>query len=406
MKQYSPARLTQAAAAQARQPSAARGEFDRDRVGRGARDARGAPRDDPRHRSEAVRALHRPRPDAGADRPVRAAVRHAQLRGARRLLLGQHGGRDDLHDRRLVLGVRRPRPRPREAVRDDRHGRGPSLAIRSRSRSRKFKRDGGRFISINPVRTGYSAIADEWVPIRPGTDGALLLALDPRAHRATGSIDRAFLARYTNARAARRCSTPATRDDGLFARDADAASPLGDGDDRKQLWWDASIGGRRTSRRDPALYGEFTLPDGRAASKPVAISSLRRALARRALHAGVGGRDHRHSGGDDPPARARDGRHRASTQTIELPIPWTDAWGREHDTRHRQPGGVPRDARPRRALERLPDRPRARDPDERCSARSTGPAASAHKAPYPRRMCRRRRSRRTTRDDRRSRTRR
>ena len=45
----------------------------------------------------------------------------------------------------------------------------------------KFKRAGGRFISINPIRTGYSAIADEWVPIRPGTDGALLLALHPRA---------------------------------------------------------------------------------------------------------------------------------------------------------------------------------------------------------------------------------
>jgi anaerobic selenocysteine-containing dehydrogenase len=41
----------------------------------------------------------------------------------------------------------------------------------------KFKRNGGRFVSINPVRTGYSAIADEWVPIRPGTDGALLLAI-------------------------------------------------------------------------------------------------------------------------------------------------------------------------------------------------------------------------------------
>ena len=36
----------------------------------------------------------------------------------------------DLHDRRLVLGVRRPRPRPRQAVRDDRHRRGPSLATR------------------------------------------------------------------------------------------------------------------------------------------------------------------------------------------------------------------------------------------------------------------------------------
>ena len=41
----------------------------------------------------------------------------------------------------------------------------------------KFKRNGGRFVSINPVRTGYSAIADEWIPIKPGTDGALLLAL-------------------------------------------------------------------------------------------------------------------------------------------------------------------------------------------------------------------------------------
>jgi len=41
----------------------------------------------------------------------------------------------------------------------------------------KFKRSGGRFVSINPVRTGYSAIADEWIPIRPVTDGALLLAV-------------------------------------------------------------------------------------------------------------------------------------------------------------------------------------------------------------------------------------
>src|SRR5258705_455612 len=62
----------------------------------------------------------------------------------------------------------------------------------------KFKRGGGRFVSINPVRTGYSAIADEWVPIKPGTDGALLLAL---CHEivARGLYDREFLAQYTNA---------------------------------------------------------------------------------------------------------------------------------------------------------------------------------------------------------------
>jgi len=62
----------------------------------------------------------------------------------------------------------------------------------------KFKRSGGRFISVNPVRTGYSAIADEWVPIRPGTDGALLLAIIHEIIQ-TGLYDRDFLARYTNA---------------------------------------------------------------------------------------------------------------------------------------------------------------------------------------------------------------
>ena len=61
----------------------------------------------------------------------------------------------------------------------------------------EFKRRGGRFVSINPVRTGYSAIADEWVPIRPGTDGALLLALINELI-AQGLYDREFVARYTN----------------------------------------------------------------------------------------------------------------------------------------------------------------------------------------------------------------
>src|SRR5512143_1317633 len=62
----------------------------------------------------------------------------------------------------------------------------------------KFKRAGGRFISINPIRTGYSAIADDWLPIKPGTDGALPLAL---IHEliALGLYDREFLVRYTNA---------------------------------------------------------------------------------------------------------------------------------------------------------------------------------------------------------------
>ena len=54
-----------------------------------------------------ARLLHRPRPEPVADRLVGGAVRHAELRRAWRLLLGQHGGGRALHHRRLVLGVRR-----------------------------------------------------------------------------------------------------------------------------------------------------------------------------------------------------------------------------------------------------------------------------------------------------------
>ncbi len=60
-----------------------------------------------------------------------------------------------------------------------------------------FKRRGGRFISVNPIRTGYSAIADEWVPIKPGTDGALLLAIVNEIIK-QGLYDREFLVQYTN----------------------------------------------------------------------------------------------------------------------------------------------------------------------------------------------------------------
>jgi len=40
----------------------------------------------------------------------------------------------------------------------------------------KLKRQGAKFVAINPVRTGYQAIADEWVGIKPGTDGLLALS--------------------------------------------------------------------------------------------------------------------------------------------------------------------------------------------------------------------------------------
>src|SRR5207245_9664451 len=41
----------------------------------------------------------------------------------------------------------------------------------------KLKTRGAKVVSINPIRTGYSAIADEWIGIRPGTDGLLVMSL-------------------------------------------------------------------------------------------------------------------------------------------------------------------------------------------------------------------------------------
>jgi sulfite dehydrogenase (quinone) subunit SoeA len=62
----------------------------------------------------------------------------------------------------------------------------------------RLKARGGRMIAVNPVRTGYNAVADDWYGITPGTDGLLILALIHELLGA-GKIDLDYLARYTNA---------------------------------------------------------------------------------------------------------------------------------------------------------------------------------------------------------------
>src|SRR3954463_4490677 len=74
-----------------------------------------------------------------------------------------------------------------------------------------------KFVSINPVRTGYSAIADEWVGLRPGTDGLFVLSLVHELLKAD-KIDLDFLVRYTNAPWLV-IEAPGTAEHGLFARD-------------------------------------------------------------------------------------------------------------------------------------------------------------------------------------------
>ncbi len=62
----------------------------------------------------------------------------------------------------------------------------------------KIKARGARVIGVNPIRTGYNAVADDWVGITPGTDGLFILSLIHELMKA-GKIDLDYLARYTNA---------------------------------------------------------------------------------------------------------------------------------------------------------------------------------------------------------------
>ena len=83
----------------------------------------------------------------------------------------------------------------------------------------RLKARGAKVVAVNPVRTGYNAIADEWVGITPGTDGLFVLALIHELFCA-GKIDLDYLIRYTNAPWLV-IDAPGHEQHGLFLRDKD-----------------------------------------------------------------------------------------------------------------------------------------------------------------------------------------
>lgn len=192
----------------------------------------------------------------------------------------------------------------------------------------KFKRAGGRFIAINPVRTGYAAIADEWVPIRTGTDGALLLALI-REIIETGLFDRDFLMQYSNS--AELVIQDITRDDhGLFARDASVAVRPDTFDTPDRFWWDKGTDQpvlSRTKGTEGRLMGEYTLPDGTPVKPAFQLLKERVKDYTPEWAEGITGIP-----ADTIRRLAHEMGITARDQKIELPIAWTDSWGNEHQT--------------------------------------------------------------------------
>ncbi len=183
----------------------------------------------------------------------------------------------------------------------------------------KLKERGARFVSVNPVRTGYSALADDWVPIRPGTDGLLVLALVHELLRA-GKVDLDYLARYTNAPWLV-VRDPGGAEDGLFARDADGAP----------LCWDRRLGQPVSALLPdvaPSLHGEVRLPDGKRAV-PCFELLARRYLDPRFAPDAVAAR----CGLEAEAIRrlAAEIAHAAFAEEITLDVPWTDWAGRRHE---------------------------------------------------------------------------
>jgi molybdopterin-containing oxidoreductase family molybdopterin binding subunit len=107
--------------------------------------------------------------------------------------------------------------------------------------------DGMKLVVVDPLGINAGSKANEWVPIRPGTDGALALSMINVLLNEENVYDREFLARYTN-------GSYLIGNDGHYVRDAATGKPL---------MWDTQANKARPFD-DPefgavALEGRFTI---------------------------------------------------------------------------------------------------------------------------------------------------
>ena len=230
----------------------------------------------------------------------------------------------------------------------------------------KLKARGAKIVAINPVRTGYAAIADEWIGIRPGSDGLFVGALI-RELLLHDRVDFDYLVKYTNAHHLV-VRNPGGADDGLIARDAHGnalcaardsrfvRAPSGS-DSLPPLAGEGAAGGRGQWREDeslprfphpgpppqagegvtfvradavdisPLVVGEYMLPDGRRALPAFQL------LAERFLGDEYAPETVAAQTGVDAGTIRRIATELADVafrQEIRIAQRWTDAHGREH----------------------------------------------------------------------------
>src|ERR1700739_1938517 len=184
----------------------------------------------------------------------------------------------------------------------------------------KLKERGAKIIAVNPVCTGYAAIAAGFVGITPGTDGLFIFALIHCLLEA-GKVDPEFLVRHTNAHYLV-IDAPGSADHGLFARDAEG----------RPLAWDRTTQAlvpAEAADIDPDLLGRHALADGRTGRPGFALMAERYLSPEYAPEAvaarcGVPAETIRRIA-----AEIAEG---AFNQPIVLGQSWTDTAGRQHQT--------------------------------------------------------------------------
>lgn len=123
---------------------------------------------------------------------------------------------------------------------------GPNIGSAHSTRALAEARERGmKVVVVDPRCSPEATMADEWIPIRPGTDLAFSLALLNVATNEIGIFDEPFLKRRTN-------SVYLIGDEGYYAKDTSTGKPL---------IWDPVVGGAKTfddpSVRDFALEGRY-----------------------------------------------------------------------------------------------------------------------------------------------------
>ncbi len=183
----------------------------------------------------------------------------------------------------------------------------------------KLKRRGAKFVAVNPVRTGYQAVADEWVAIKPGTDGLFALAMVHvlLKHR---MIDEEFLIRYSNAPQLV-VHRPGEPGDGMLLRGADN-QPI--------VWCQKSEQFEDATAPDvaPALVGDYEMDDGTRVRTAMSLM-LEKYLDPEYAPENVA--DRCGVAAEDIERFALEMAHVAFEETIRIDTPWVDWAGREHD---------------------------------------------------------------------------